>query len=198
MGLRYTPGETASLVSAAAPLESEVRRNAAQPTRQSAMAAQLAFLGALGDVAGATRRISGELSRLKASKWGIAGRHADLFVPFVDHGVQQLRWIDAELAAATRLCTTASEVDDPDMQLALLRLAGPRLEAAMMGPVLCRAGAGAPRGDSWRWRLASGSHMAQRMEPNPHACAVQRGNQGWPTPDTRRNPEARRKSHEAL
>ena len=48
----------------------------------------------------------------------------------------QLRWIDAELATVTRLATAASEVEDPDMQLALLRLAGPRLEAAMMGSLL--------------------------------------------------------------
>ncbi|WP_395854502.1 hypothetical protein [Cystobacter fuscus] len=48
----------------------------------------------------------------------------------------QLRWMDAELVAATRLANAASEVKDPDMQLALLRLAGPRLEAAMMGSLL--------------------------------------------------------------
>ncbi|WP_395849578.1 hypothetical protein [Cystobacter fuscus] len=48
-------------------------------------------------------------------------------------------WIDAELAAATRLTNTASEVEDPDMLLALLRLAGPRLEAAMMGALLLAA-----------------------------------------------------------
>ncbi|WP_239470131.1 DUF2380 domain-containing protein [Archangium violaceum] len=83
-----------------------------------------------------SRRISGELSRLEASERGIAGRAAGIFGPYVDHGTQQLRWIDAELAAATKLANTASEVGDPDMQLALLRLAGPRLQAAMMGSIL--------------------------------------------------------------
>jgi hypothetical protein len=38
--------------------------------------------------------------------------------------------------AATRLSNTASQVEEADMQLALLRLAGPRLEAAMSGALL--------------------------------------------------------------
>jgi hypothetical protein len=42
----------------------------------------------------------------------------------------------SELAAASRLSNTASEVDEPDMQLALLRLDGPRLQAAMTGSIL--------------------------------------------------------------
>ncbi|ATB39733.1 hypothetical protein CYFUS_005181 [Cystobacter fuscus] len=102
----------------------------------SALAAHVAFLGALDEVSGSSRRLSSELSRLKASHPGVAGVGNGIFVRYVDYGERQLRWIDAELAAATRLATTASEVEDPDMQLALLRLAGPRLEAAMMGSFL--------------------------------------------------------------
>ncbi|WNG31345.1 DUF2380 domain-containing protein [Cystobacter fuscus] len=108
-------------------------------TRQSALVAHLAFRGAIGDVSGSTRRISGELSRLKASERGIAGRAAGLFIRYIGYGEHQLRWIDAEIAAATRLANAASEVEDPDMQLALLRLAGPRLEAALMGALLLAA-----------------------------------------------------------
>ncbi|PTL85992.1 DUF2380 domain-containing protein [Vitiosangium sp. GDMCC 1.1324] len=103
--------------------------------RQSALAAQLAFRSAVLDVSGSTRRISGELSKLKASGRGVAGG-TGLFVRHVDYGESQLRWIDAQLAAAIRLANAASEVEDPDMQLALLHLAGPRLEAAMMGSLL--------------------------------------------------------------
>ena len=36
----------------------------------------------------------------------------------------------------TTLADAASEVEDPDMQLALLRMTGPRLEAAMLGSLL--------------------------------------------------------------
>ncbi|WPB80264.1 DUF2380 domain-containing protein [Archangium violaceum] len=103
---------------------------------QSALAAHLAFRRGVGEVSSTTRRISGELSRLKASYSGIAGAGNGIFVRYVDHGEAQLRWIDAELAAATELASEASEVEDPDMQFALLRLAGPRLEAAMMGSLL--------------------------------------------------------------
>ncbi|WP_083681052.1 DUF2380 domain-containing protein [Archangium sp. Cb G35] len=103
---------------------------------RSALAAHLAFRKGVGEVSDSTRRISGELSRLKASDSGIAGAGNGIFVRYVDHGEAQLRWIDAELAAATELAAEASEVEDPDMQLALLRLAGPRLEAAMMGSML--------------------------------------------------------------
>ncbi|KFA90855.1 hypothetical protein Q664_25850, partial [Archangium violaceum Cb vi76] len=103
---------------------------------RSALAAHLAFRKSVGEVSGSTRRISRELSRLRASDLGIAGAGNGLFVRYVDHGEARLRWIDAELATATRLAAEASEVEDPDMQLALLRLAGPRLEAAMMGSLL--------------------------------------------------------------
>ncbi|WNG15510.1 DUF2380 domain-containing protein [Cystobacter fuscus] len=103
---------------------------------RSALAAHLAFRKGVGEVSGSTRRISRELSRLKASNLGIAGAGNGIFVRYVDQGEAQLRWIDAELAAATELAAEASEVKDPDMQLALLRLAGPRLEAAMMGSML--------------------------------------------------------------
>ncbi|XXF77035.1 DUF2380 domain-containing protein [Myxococcaceae bacterium GXIMD 01537] len=106
---------------------------------QSALAAQLAFHGAAGDVSGSMRRIVGELSRLKASHRGIAGKATGLFVRYIDYGERQRRWIDAELVAATRLANTASEVEDPDMQLAMLRLAGPRLEAAMVSSLLLTA-----------------------------------------------------------
>ncbi len=102
----------------------------------SAFAAHVAFLRAVDEVSASSRHISRELSRLKASALGIAGAVNGIFVRYVEYGERQRRWVDAELAAATRLATAAAEVDDPDMQLALLRLAGPRLEAAMMGSIL--------------------------------------------------------------
>ncbi|HYO70545.1 MAG TPA: DUF2380 domain-containing protein, partial [Archangium sp.] len=105
----------------------------------SALAAHLAFRGALLDVSGSTRDLSGELSRLRKSHWGIAGKAAGLFVPSIEYGQSQLRWLDAELAAATRLAHAASEVEDENMQLALLRLAGPRLETALLGSLLLAA-----------------------------------------------------------
>jgi hypothetical protein len=148
---RYTPREAAAPTLAQRPQETvmvagtaraagtadgALPRAASETARRSVTATHLAFLRALGDASDTTRRLSGELSRLKVSQRGIAGRVSGIFVRYVDHGVEQLRWMEAELAAITRLSDTASQVDDPDMQLALLRLGGPRLEAAMMGSLL--------------------------------------------------------------
>ncbi|HEX8436186.1 DUF2380 domain-containing protein [Archangium sp.] len=139
--LRYTPREAAAPAPAGPgrvveTMGGALPRDAAEPARQSVIAVRLAFLGAVGDVSGSTHRLSGALSRLEASRAGLAGRHADLTIPSIAYGVEQLHWIDARLAAATNLSSTASEVDDPEMQLALLRLAGPRLQSAMLGSLL--------------------------------------------------------------
>ncbi len=91
------------------------------------------------EVLGSTRRFAAEFSRLKTSTQGVAGPLADAFLPLVDYGLEQQRWIDAELEAVTLLANAASEVEDPDMQLALLRLTGPRLEATMLGSLLLAA-----------------------------------------------------------
>jgi hypothetical protein len=164
MSLRDTPGEATGPASAqepgveshrllVSPPESETperlhRRRASRaevtaagPDRaereawQRALAAHLAFHGGIREVSGSTRRISGELARLGASGRGLASANG-VFLRYADYGAAQLRWIDAQLAAATRLANAASQVEDPDMRLALLRLAGPRLEAAMVGALL--------------------------------------------------------------
>ncbi|WP_375768885.1 TIGR02269 family lipoprotein [Archangium gephyra] len=152
MNLRYTPHAAAALTMASTPEPEEPQRlhhrrdsRDAVPevdtghAEETAWERTLAFRGALDDVSGSYRRLSGELSRLGQSHGGIAGKAAGLFVPDIEYGQSQLRWLDAELAAATRLATAASQVEDADMQLALLRLAGPRLEAAMLGSLMLAA-----------------------------------------------------------
>jgi hypothetical protein len=152
MGLRYTPSEAAPLDSATAPGKEVANASpgnvgtveaapsgVAEPARQSAPQARQALLAAVLDVSGSTLRLSEELSRLKASEAGIAGKVSGVFLRYVEYGDNQLRWIDGELAAASRLSHTALEVEDPEMQLALLRLAGPRLEAALLGSLLLAA-----------------------------------------------------------
>ncbi|WNG58779.1 DUF2380 domain-containing protein [Archangium gephyra] len=118
-----------NVVTAVSPVSAE------REARQRALAAQLAFRGAVLDVSGSTRRISGELARLKVSGRGLASADS-VFLRYADYGTEQLRWIDAQLVAATRLANATAEVEDPDLQLALLRVAGPRLEAAMVGSLL--------------------------------------------------------------
>ncbi|AKJ08463.1 Hypothetical protein AA314_10089 [Archangium gephyra] len=143
MNLRYTHGEADAPSWAGNP-----RQNASAvvgPDRAEALAgtsalpAHLAFRGALGEVSSTLRHLSSELSRLEKSHWGIAGKGAGLFVPHIEYGQHQLRWMETELATATRLAHTASEVEGEEMQLALLRMAGPRLEAAMLGSLLLAA-----------------------------------------------------------
>ncbi len=103
---------------------------------RGAFAAQVAFVRAVQEVSASSLHVSSELSRLERSYGGIAGVGNGLFLDYVGYGQRQSRWMDVELSAATRLATAASQVEDADMQLALLRLAGPRLEAAMMGSLL--------------------------------------------------------------
>ncbi|KFA88070.1 DUF2380 domain-containing protein [Archangium violaceum] len=134
--LRYTPQGATGPVVAGGTGEGAGPGGVDATMWRSALAAHLAFRKGVGEVSGSTRRISRELSRLRASDSGIAGAGNGLFVRYVNHGETWLRWIDAELATATQLAAEASEVEDPDMQRALLRLAGPRLEAAMMGSIL--------------------------------------------------------------
>ncbi|WP_233166430.1 DUF2380 domain-containing protein [Archangium sp. Cb G35] len=140
MNLRYTHGD------AGTPAWAGDQRKGASATvgpgraeetaGASVLAVHLAFRGALGEVTGTLHHLSGELSRLEKSHWGIAGEGTGLFLPHVEYGQRQLRWMETEFATATRLAHTASEVEDDDMQLALLRLAGPRIEAAMLGSLL--------------------------------------------------------------
>jgi hypothetical protein len=111
---------------------------ASEPERERATLARQALLAALLDVSSSTHRLAAELSTLRASASGIGGS-AGVFLPFLTYGEAQLRWMEDELAAASTLAHTALEVEDPDMQLALLRLAGPRLEASLLGSLLLAA-----------------------------------------------------------
>jgi hypothetical protein len=132
------------------------------------------------DVSGSMRRMSAELARLKRDGRGLASANG-AFLRYANHGTEQLRWLDAQLIAATRLANTASQVEDPDMQLALLRAAGPRLEATMMGSLLLAVWcdllnlADVALGqqlysvetlfaDMWRWK--------ERLEPTMKALSI--------------------------
>ncbi|HEX5753808.1 MAG TPA: hypothetical protein VFZ09_46920, partial [Archangium sp.] len=122
--LRYTPHETAAPSWAQGPGEPPTpepegtqrlhrRQQARQavtavgpgdadtPARGSALAAHLALLEAVDEVSASTRRLSRELPRLRASHQGIARAGNGIFVRYIEYGERQLRWMDAELAAAT-------------------------------------------------------------------------------------------------
>jgi len=114
-------------------------RRSVSPEAVEVARTRQALVDALDDVSGSTRRIADSLSRLAASQAGIGGRADGLFAQHVVYGARQLRWLEGALGGATRLVQVASEVDDPAMELALLRLSGPRLEAALFGAMLLAA-----------------------------------------------------------
>jgi hypothetical protein len=121
MRLRHTPGEAMGPALAGELERPHTRRGSREAVTAvgpvsdegmagpRALASHLAFRAAVGEVSGSTRRISGELSRLRGSRQGIGGRAGGIFVRYVEYGEAQLRWIDAELSAATRLATAASD-----------------------------------------------------------------------------------------
>ncbi|HZH18370.1 MAG TPA: DUF2380 domain-containing protein [Archangium sp.] len=57
----------------------------------------------------------------------------------LDYGSHQLPWLHGALGSVTTLTAAAAEVADPDMELALLRMSGPRLQAATSGTLLLAA-----------------------------------------------------------
>ncbi len=89
-------------------------------------------LGAIEEVSGSTGGIAGSLPKLA----GLGGRANGVFTRYIEYGDHQLPWIHGALDGATMLADAASEVADPDMEQGLLRLTGPRLEAAMFGSTL--------------------------------------------------------------
>ncbi len=89
-------------------------------------------LGAIEEVSGSTGDIAGSLPKLA----GLGDRANGVFTRYVVYGDTQLQWIHGALGGATTLADAASEVADPDMEQGLLRLTGPRLEAAIFGSTL--------------------------------------------------------------
>lgn len=124
------PGSEAGAVGGA------LSRGAAEPEQQSAALTHQAVLSAINEVLGSTRGIAGALPPLASPRTGLSGQANDAFTPHVAYGDAQLQWIHDALGGANTLASAASEIHEPDMEQALLRLSGPRLQAAMFGSLL--------------------------------------------------------------
>jgi hypothetical protein len=61
------------------------------------------------------------------------------FTRYLDYGTNQLPWLHGALGSVTSLTHAASGVADSAMELGLLRMTGPRLQAAMYGAMLLAA-----------------------------------------------------------
>ncbi|RKH15603.1 DUF2380 domain-containing protein [Corallococcus sp. CA047B] len=92
----------------------------------------------------ATKDVKGSLTRVEAAFTKLAARPPDLwgwsltgvFTRYLDQGSKQVTWLHGALGSATALTEAASEVGDTDMELGLLRMTGPKLQAAQFGTLL--------------------------------------------------------------
>ncbi|MFP2906949.1 DUF2380 domain-containing protein [Pyxidicoccus sp. 3LFB2] len=103
----------------------------AEPTRK-------AVLQAVNEAQGSMSALSRGLSTLATRKTGL-GKANGVFTRYVDLGSHQLRWLQGALGSATALAEVAAGVADADMELGILRMTGPRLQAAMFGAMLLAA-----------------------------------------------------------
>ncbi|NVJ08596.1 DUF2380 domain-containing protein [Myxococcus sp. AM001] len=107
---------------------------------RSSAAARQAVLDAIDEVKRALA-VSEAARALLASRppsFGGRGLHG-AFTRYLDHGSRQRVWLRGALGSATALVGVASQVGDSDMERGLLRISGPRLQAAMFGELLLSA-----------------------------------------------------------
>jgi hypothetical protein len=97
-----------------------------------------ATLRAIDEVRSSTTSAASSLSRLAAQTAGIGGANG-VFSRHVVYGSTQLQWLRSALAGSQVLAGAAEGLGDADMELGILRLAGPRLQAALFGSILLAA-----------------------------------------------------------
>ncbi|HVG64049.1 MAG TPA: DUF2380 domain-containing protein [Hyalangium sp.] len=129
--------------STAGDAESGVVRDTSVTEQQNATGTPHAVRTALGEVKGSTHTLADALSKLATrppslGNRGLSGANG-AFVRHFDYGFNQLLWLRGALGSASMLTDVASQVADSEMELALLRMSGPRLQASMSGAMLLAA-----------------------------------------------------------
>ncbi|NNB84768.1 DUF2380 domain-containing protein [Corallococcus exiguus] len=104
---------------------------------RSAASTRQAVIEATDEVKGSLRGVEAAFSKLADRPsplvgWSLTG----VFTRYLDQGSKQVTWLHVALGSATVLTKAASEVGDTDMELGVLRLAGPKLQAAQFGTLL--------------------------------------------------------------
>ncbi|RKH91869.1 DUF2380 domain-containing protein [Corallococcus sp. AB045] len=92
----------------------------------------------------ATDEVKSSLRSVQAAFSKLAARHPDpwgwsltgVFTRYLDQGSRQVTWLHGALGSATAVTKAASQVGDADMELGLLRMTGPKLQAAQFGTLL--------------------------------------------------------------
>ncbi|WP_375755754.1 DUF2380 domain-containing protein [Corallococcus exercitus] len=113
------------------------QRQRRQAARDRDASTREAVLAGIADVKGSLGGVEAAFSKLAARPptlggWGLNG----VFTRYLDHGSKQVTWLHGALGSATALTGAASEVGDTDMELGLLRMTGPKLQAAQFGTLL--------------------------------------------------------------
>ena len=104
---------------------------------QSAAVVRQATLDAIDEVKRSMEGIEAARAQLASRPPSLGGRGLDgVFTRYLDHGSKQLTWLRGTLGSATALAGVASEVGDSGMELGILRMSGPRIQAAMFGTLL--------------------------------------------------------------
>ncbi|MCY1043871.1 DUF2380 domain-containing protein [Corallococcus sp. bb12-1] len=104
---------------------------------RSTASTRQAVLDATGEVKGSLRGVETAFTQLAVRPpdlWGFS--LTGVFKRYLDQGSKQVTWLHAALGSATVLTDAAVEVGDTDMELGLLRMTGPKLQAAWFGTLL--------------------------------------------------------------
>ncbi|MBN8472676.1 DUF2380 domain-containing protein [Corallococcus exiguus] len=99
-------------------------------TRDAVLASIAEVNRSLGGVEAALSKLAGRPPPLVG--WSLNG----VFTRYLDHGSNQVKWMQGALGSATALTRVASEVGDANMEQGLLRMMGPKLQAALFGTLL--------------------------------------------------------------
>lgn len=113
------------------------------PARAEDARVRDAVLAAVDEVRGSVGSAVEGLTRLAARPPGLSNRGLSgvngVFSRDVEHGARQVMWLQGALGGAVLLTEVAARAEDPELRLGLLRMAGPRVEAAMFGSMLLAA-----------------------------------------------------------
>ncbi|WAS87141.1 MULTISPECIES: DUF2380 domain-containing protein [unclassified Corallococcus] len=129
--LRYATGGTSVFSGAAQrPVHREGARESDALTRDAVLAGIADVKGSLGSVEAALSKLANRPPPLLG--WSLKG----VFTRYLDHGSSQVTWMKGSLGSATGLTRVASDVEDASMEQGLLRMTGPKLQAALFGSLL--------------------------------------------------------------
>ncbi|WP_163778891.1 DUF2380 domain-containing protein [Myxococcus vastator] len=104
---------------------------------RSGAAARQSVLDAIDEVKRSLEGSEAAHARLASRPPALGGRGLHgAFTRYFDHSSRQRAWLRGTLGSATALVGVASQVGDSDMERGLLRMSGPRLQAAMFGALL--------------------------------------------------------------